>query len=84
MSNQVEMTDHLGERWYKYTCSYTSQHGTQSGFSLWATSDADAKVRMEALRGSARVDGRICTTIALGGGVIAQSSVPEPAQKDIH
>jgi hypothetical protein len=78
MSEKIEFTDHSGEAWFKYTCSYTDADGKRFGIELWATSDADAQKRVEAARKTLQVDGRIAMLIdAHSDEVLADSTIPE-------
>ena len=78
MDDEIEYVDSADVAWYKYTCSYTDHDGNQFCFDIWAKSDQDAAWRMDAIKQTAVIDGRICTVIEAGSGdVLADSTVPE-------
>jgi hypothetical protein len=55
--------DGAGVVWFEFACRYIDQDGVSFGFTIWATSHADAEKRVVALGRTATVDGQIFGTV---------------------
>lgn len=56
----ISIEDDLGVKWYLFVCSYTDDEGKNVGFDIFARSMEEAEARIEALKRTAVVDGKLC------------------------
>lgn len=78
MSDEVEFKDHRGDTWYRYTCSYTDHEGLKYCLDMWARNNQDADLRLEAIKKSMVIDGRVCVVIGEdSGNILVQDGLPQ-------